>query len=302
MIVVAIDTGGTKIAGAAVDEEGNILSRVRYSNTGRSGAFMLDTYEKIVNEFRKEFVLSAIGIGAGGRIDPVDGKVIYSTDIYSDYIGLRIGTIMSERCGLPVAVDNDCRVAIYGERWKGAAQGYDSIFGIIIGTGVGGGYIHDGKTVYGSGFGAGEVGHQILHPNGKLCKCGQKGCVEQYVSGSALWEAYNDNVGLTKISSGYEFFRELDNGDSMARDVLNAFADNLAMCAVSISNLFSPKAILLGGGIIDTADLWWEHFEKSYTTIGNVHSKKTAFIKAAAGNDAALLGAAWMAHRVLEKA
>jgi len=313
MIVAAIDTGGTKIAGAAVDESGNILYRLSYPNTGRTGPFILDTYEQIVGDLQKKFQISAIGIGTGGRIDPGDGTVVYATSVYKDYIGLSIGTIMTKRCALPAAVDNDCRVAVCGERWKGAAQGYDSVFGIILGTGAGGGFIQDGSIVPGVGFGAGEIGHLILYPGGKLCDCGQRGCAEQYISGTALWHAYNSRGGgavITsesrrsgaEITSGYEFFQLLNDSDPLAQSILDAFIVDLAACAVSVSNLLSPQAILVGGGLIDTADIWWERFASAYNEYGNAHCRNTVLLRAATGNDAALLGAACIAFERLREA
>jgi len=301
MIVVAIDTGGTKIAGAAVDEDGNILHQLSYPNSGRTGPFILDTYTRIVDEMQKRFPLCAIGIGAGGRIDPTEGTVLFSTDIYKEYVGLHIGRIMSRRCGLPVAVDNDCRVAVYGERWKGAAAGFDDIFGVILGTGVGGGYILEGRPVFGAGKGAGEVGHFILHPDGRRCACGQRGCVEQYLSGTSLWQSYNRRTGGETLSSGYAFFQRLQDDDKAAEEIMDAFVADLALCAVSLSNLLSPQGILFGGGLIDTADRWWSRFESAYGELGNKHCRSTVLLRAATGNNAALLGAAWLAFTRLGK-
>ena len=295
MYVVAIDTGATKIAGAVVDEKGNILAHVQHPNTGLSGPFILDTYVDIVQELREKYPVSAIGIGAGGRIDPADGRVLFATDAYSDYIGLVIGDEIEKRCGLPTVVDNECRMAVYGERWKGAAKAYADVFGIILGTGVGGGYIQGGKPVYGAACSTGEAGHFLLYPGGKNCLCGQSGCVEQYLSGTALWQSYNGLAETDDISSGYDFFRLLDSGDTTALNVMEEFISNLAVYAVSIANILSPHAILLGGGLMDTADRWWARFVNAYLANGNSHCVNVALLRAATGNNAALLGAARMA-------
>jgi len=299
MPVVAIDTGATKIAGAVIDENGDFLDRVQYPNTGHNGPFIIDTYTRIISDFRERFPIAATGIGAGGRIDPVNGKVLFATGAYTDYIGLTLGTEISVRCGLPAIVDNECRMAVYGERWKGAAQGYDDVFGIILGTGVGGGYVQGGKPVYGAACSTGEVGHYILYPGGKKCMCGQSGCVEQYLSGTALWQSYNSFSIAGEISSGYEFFELLDKGDIIAKKVMDKFIQDLAVCTVTISNLLSPHAILLGGGLTDTADRWWDRFETAYLENGSNHCRNITLLRAATGNNAALLGAAWMAMRLL---
>lgn len=299
MVVAAIDTGGTKIAAAAVDEKGEILYKTRYPNTGRTGPFIMETYANAVEDLKKRFDIAAVGIGAGGRIGPKEGRVLYSVDIYSDYIGIPIATEMEARCGLPVAVDNDCRVAVYGERWLGAAKGIDDILGIILGTGVGGGYMVNGQTVYGVGGSAGEVGHLILHPGGLPCGCGQHGCVEQYLSGTALWKSYNRLAGREALMSGYEFFDRYTEGDAVAKQVLERFVDDLAVCTISVANLMAPAAILYGGGLMDTAEHWWERFLAACQAQRNPHVAATRLIRAEKGNDAALLGAAWLALQKL---
>jgi len=293
--VIAIDTGATKIAAAVVSDSGDILASMQLPNTGRSGPSIIEAYLMIITEFQKSFPISAVGIGAGGRVDPLDGKVLFATDIYTDYIGISIGTEVTKQCGLPTFVDNDCRVAVYGEYWKGSAKGFEDVFGIILGTGVGGGYIQNGKPVYGSGFSAGEIGHAILHPNGKACLCGQHGCVEQYLSGTALWESYNSIAENNTISSGYEFIELLDSEDTIAKIVMETFIQDLAVCTVSVANLISPDAILFGGGVMDTANRWWKRFEEVYLSTGSTHCRSVKLLRAETGNNAALLGAAWIA-------
>lgn len=300
MVVAAIDTGGTKIAGAAVDESGKILYKVRYPNSERSGQFILDTYIRIVEDLNRKFPIAAIGIGAGGRIDPRTGTVVYAVNIYSDYIGLPIRDKLTERFGLPVAVDNDCRVAVYGERWQGAARGYDNVIGIILGTGLGGGIIADGEPMYGWRGGGGEIGHFILYPGGRPCGCGQRGCYEQYLSGTSMWRSYNEAVGWEALSSGQELFQRLDQKDPDAQNVLISFIHDLAVCAISLGNIFDPQALLFGGGVVDTADRWWDQFQDKYYELGGDFVHAIDLLRASSGNDAALLGAAWLAlHTVV---
>lgn len=297
MIVAAIDTGATKIAGAAVDEQGKVLYKLRYPNKDGSGPSILDTYTLIVQELQKQFPIGAIGIGAGGRLNPVDGQVLYAINIYKDYIGIPIGSLMEERFQLPVAVDNDCRTAVYGEHWVGVAQHYKRVFGIILGTGVGGGFLENGQPVYGARHSMGEVGHMILHPGGRPCGCGQRGCSEQYLSGSALWRGYNELAGEKVLASGYEFFARLDEGDARARQILNAFIHDLCCCTASVLNLLSPDAVLFGGGLMDTAHRWWPCFCEEYERQISPFFAGTPLLRSRGGNDAALQGAAWIALR-----
>lgn len=97
----------------------------------------MDTYRKLIWELDSEYEISAVGIGAGGRIDEESGTVLYAVDIYKDYIGLQIGKILENEFAVPVEVTNDCRAAVIGEHWMGAARGAKDVFGIILGTGVG---------------------------------------------------------------------------------------------------------------------------------------------------------------------
>ena len=164
--------------------------------------------------------------------------------------------------------------------------------GIVIGTGLGGAMVSNGAFWHGAQFGAGEIGHMILHPDGLPCYCGQKGCVERYVSGTALWSNYNREVGADRLHSGYQFFEVLRSGDPAARKVMDAFVDDLSLVMVDISNLCNPDAFLIGGGISDTRGVWAEALERRFRERVCGCMKDTAIVYASMGNDAALLGAA----------
>lgn len=301
MQVIAIDTGGTKIAGALVDSAGNILQKVQFPNEGRCGTFIMNTYRRIIEELGKNGGYDAVGIGAGGRIAAQTGKVLYAVDIYQDYIGLEIKKTLEMEFQKPVFVTNDCRAALLGEVWQGGACGYEKVLALILGTGVGGGFLYNGELLDGNKGGLGEFGHMILHPGGHLCKCGQKGCVEQYLSGTALWHNYNTLQNEEQIHSGYEFFRLLEEGNSAAARVLENFTEDLAVCLVNLANAFDPDAILLGGGLIDVHSFWWDEMQKKFRSYGNIHVKSLPLLAARNGNGAALIGAAKFAFDGLSR-
>lgn len=299
MIAGAIDTGGTKISGAAVDENGTILKKIRIENSGRSGPFIMDAYRRILTELQKDFPLDAIGIGAGGRIDEKQGTVLYAVGIYTDYIGLPIRRLLEQEFHLPTAVTNDCRAALAGEQWLGAAVGCQNVTGIILGTGLGGGVISRGHLLPGSFGGLGEIGHMLLHPGGRPCTCGQSGCAEQYLSGTALWKSYNQRLGWDALHSGYEFFELIGKRDKTALAILESFQKDLASLSVTLANLLDPELILIGGGLADTASCWWDGFLEHYHRIGNLHTQNQRLALASRGNDAPLLGAAHLAFQAL---
>ena len=300
MNVIAIDSGGTKIVGAVVDEEGNILEKKRHKNEGHSGDFLVETYKDIILEYKKKYKIESVGLGVNGRIDIVNG-VVKDCTRYTNYEGRHLREELESASNIPVSLNNDCYVGVYGEIWKGAAQGYPAVTGIMLGTGVGGAIYENGRFLHGGHFGAGELGHQILHRNGIPCFCGQAGCVERYVSGTALWEQYNLKIGMRAISSGYEFFDLLHGGDEAAKAVLDTFVNDLGYVMVNIANLCDPSAFLIGGGLADTRAVWAETLQERYESYAGPYLRKTPIIYASRGNDAALLGAAKFAFDMLSE-
>lgn len=301
MQAIAIDTGATKISVAVIDDAANIHYKKRFANP-RIGPLILESYHAIISEILAEFSIDAIGIGTGGQIDPQNGSVIASSNIYKQYDKLEIKKDLEGFFNIPTSVDNDGRVALYGEKWVGAVKEYKNVAAIILGTGVGGGLLINGEIYYGNGYRAGEIGHSILHPGGVLCLCGQEGCAEQYISASALWRELNKKKGYKTAQDGYDFFEILKKGDEDAKSVLDLFVENLAVCCVNITNILAPEAILLGGGLSEVSECWWEQFQQSYYAKINPNIIKTDLLLALKGNDAALFGAARIAFKALDKA
>lgn len=302
MYVLAIDSGGTKIIGTVVDENGTTFDKQRITNTGRNGRFLIATCCDLIKKYRQKYDISAIGLGCNGRIDVERGIVLDA--VYEGYNGLDVRGALESFSDLPVSVNNDCYCGIYGEIWKGAAQNYRSVVGLVIGTGLGGAIYANGRFLHGGHFGAGEIGHMILYRDGVPCFCGQHGCVERYVSGTGLWKRYNERSATNMISSGYEFFERLHAGDADAKAVLELFADDLSLVMVNVANLANPDVFLIGGGIADTRGDWSDLLAASYKALAGPFLKDTPIVYAKMGNDAALLGAAKFAfdhYKSLEK-
>ncbi|CCX41534.1 putative uncharacterized protein [Clostridium sp. CAG:1024] len=300
MNALSIDSGGTKVIGAVVTQEGDILSKVRYNIPQRDGDCLVEIYTDIFNQFRSKFQIDVVGIGANGRIDPVRG-IILDCGVHANWDGRHLGEELRADWGeIPICIHNDCHCAIKGELWQGAAREFDVVAGIIIGTGLGGAIVDHGRFWYGSRYGAGEIGHTILHPQGFPCSCGQKGCAERYVSGTALWQNYNLQLGKECLSSGYQFFDRYRAGDPIALNVMNDFIDGLKLLMINISNLCAPEAILIGGGIADTRDVWGKTLAERYRNEVCAYMKNTRIVYASAGNDAAVFGAAKFAFELLE--
>ncbi|TCL42733.1 ROK family protein [Harryflintia acetispora] len=300
MYSIAIDSGGTKISGAVISDTGEMLEKTRYENTGKSGDFFLDTYRAIIQSFLQKYDVSCIGIGCNGAVDTDKGLVVSCSLNYKNWVGRPIRKELEERFGLPVYLGNDCRAAIAGEEWVGAAKGYKDILGIFVGTGLGGCYIHNGEIVTGSRNAMGEVGHGIMYPGGRPCSCGQRGCAERYVSGTALWTSYNDKAAGERIHSGYEFFELYRQEDARAIEVLNQYIWDFSILLATCAYHFDPDVIVIGGGLIETREYWWDDLLKRYYNIGAPCGDGYVPVLAAQkGNDAALYGAARTAFRYL---
>jgi glucokinase len=296
MLYVAIDTGITKVASAVVNEEGEILRKDQYP---RANALDKDStmqlYGEIIKKYNREYPIKSVGIGVGGRIDVKTGKFNFGTSASPGWEDVNVIQELQALSSLPIAIENDCKVAIIGENWKGSTQLNDTVLGVIIGTGLGGGYMYQGEMIYGSRYGAGEVGHTILYPGGKKCLCGQSGCSEMYCSGTAIWQSYNEQKLNAPITSGYEFFDLYRAKDQIAIKCLDKFSYDLAILLVSLGNLFDPQVILIGGGIIDTREYWWDNMLMYYKELSSTFVGELHIVASRLRNDAALLGAAKIA-------
>lgn len=288
--LIGIDVGGTEIKGGIVALNG-LLHGKRSVRTpieeGKTG-IMREIIALIGQLMEQNKVpLLGIGIGSAGRIDPISGRVVYATDNLPGWMGTMITDEISlVYPGVPIHVDNDVNVAAIGEAWIGAAQGYDTFAFIALGTGVGGASVSQGHMLHGVGGGAGEFGHLIVRPGGAPCNCGQRGCLEQYVSGSAL------NRIAQQIDPNWNSYRLMEYceaGNEWANTAIDAFVDNLAVGILNIANMLDPSVIVLGGGLIGSADVWWSRLDAS---LHQMTERPVKIVKAEAGNDAGIIGAA----------
>lgn len=292
MAVIGIDVGGTGLKGGIVDANGN-LSQVTSVRTpveeGRDG--ILQAIYALADRLKESApeAVQAIGIGSAGRIDPVKGHVVYATKNLPGWTGTPLAALVEERCGLKTFVDNDVNAAAMGEAWMGAAKGCGTFAFLALGTGVGGAIVHDGQLVHGVRGGGGEFGHMILHPGGHPCNCGQFGCLEQYVSGTAL------NRSAQRIHPDWTskiLMEKCISGDAEAVRAVDAFAKDLAAGLVSIYHAADPAVIVLGGGLIDAKTAWWDRLQQE---LAKMTPKDVRLAAAALGNRAGMIGAAKLA-------
>jgi len=285
--VIGIDIGGTKILGGIVEEDGTLLGIKQVDTQAEKGReFILSNLFKLIDDLIAEAgKVDAIGVGSAGKIDCEKGIVVYATDNLPGWMGLALKDVLEDRYKVEVAVDNDVNAAVLGEMWLGAGRSYRNIMMMTIGTGVGGAIVIDGKLIRGSHWSAGEIGHMILIPRGRQCNCGRQGCLEQYVSGTALYKRYNEISNSLKIKNAKQLFELYKHGDEIARKVIDDFVELLSISIMSIRNILDPEVFIIGGGIIESKELWWDKFKALMGDNVNI-------VSAGLGNKATMFGAA----------
>jgi glucokinase len=188
MHAIGIDIGGTKMAGALVDDSGNILSELKVPSPIDDSDQMIEAIGSLISTLAEGAQVVAVGVAAAGFMS-ADREIMYHSPNIAAWRNEPLKKRIEAKTKLPVFLENDANAAGWAEFRFGAGEGSKSMIMLTIGTGVGGAIISDGILLKG-GFGiGGELGHAVLHPGGKQCGCGQSGCVESYCSGTALLKA-----------------------------------------------------------------------------------------------------------------
>ena len=315
MYYLGIDLGGTNIVAGVVNEDGQIIIKENRKTTRpcTMDALCNDMAEAataaIVNAGLSKDDLQYIGIGAPGAVNSETGVIEYANNF--NFHNWEIVRMMEERLGIKVYVENDANSAAYGEYCVGAAKDANDAVMITLGTGVGGGIIVDGMIYSGSNYAGAEVGHTVIQKGGRLCTCGRRGCWEAYSSATGLINMTKEAcqiqqapnyllyqmIGgdLNKIE-GKTAFDAAQQGCPLAKSVIDMYLDYLGCGLVNIINLFQPEILCIGGGISRQGDYLLPPVMKiiereRYTKHNN---KQTKVCIAELGNDAGLIGAAFL--------
>jgi fructokinase len=253
-----IDFGGTKIEIAALDPGGAILLRERVANPGSYDAAVLairalvDAAEGTVGS------AGTVGLGVPGSISPRTGLVRNANSTWLN--GRAFKDDLEVALGRPVRMANDANCLALSEALDGAAAGKSSVFAVILGTGCGGGLVIGGKLVEGVGGIAGELGHTPLpwpkpdeYP-GPDCWCGQRSCLETWISGSGFQRDFAARTG--RAIPAQQIVAEARAGEAHARAALDAYIDRLGRALAVITNIVDPACFVLGGGMSNVADIY----------------------------------------------
>jgi len=310
MKTVGIDIGGTKIAGALVNEAGEILRDLKVPTPANYPVALQAAVVKMVEELRSGEQVSAVGVAAAGFIDANQAVVYYSPNL--SWRNEPLKEKLEAELGLPVVIENDANAAGWAEYRFGAGAGYHHMMMLTIGTGVGGAIVANGELFRG-GFGIGaELGHMNFVPKGKLCGCGQHGCLEQYGSGTALLNSAKELVAsgseeakrLKELSAsvpeltGNEVYQAIQEGDPGALRLLTELGSNLGLAVASLVAVLDPEIVVIGGGVSAAGELLLEPIRAAYLE----HLPARGFrpelkiVGAQLHNDAGVVGAADLAR------
>ncbi|MGV3467295.1 MAG: ROK family protein [Heyndrickxia sp.] len=291
MKVVGIDIGGTSIKGIITNEYGENLQTLKRATEAALGRdHIIENLKRIIEElFRLHPDIGGIGIGTAGRVNVDTGEVVYATDNLKNWQGTNLIEVIQEEINIPVMVDNDANVALIGEHWLGAGKGLKNITMITLGTGVGGANMVNGEIIRGANWSGGEWGHVIFVPNGLPCNCGQNGCIEQYLSGNALIHFAEKATNQT-YSSGMKVMQDYQNHKEEIVKVVEEYINHLAIILSNIHNGLNPEGIVIGGGVIESKDIWWNLLANTL----NRNGQKVDVRHAILGNQAGSVGAAKM--------
>ncbi len=264
---ICLDIGGTKVLGVIFDEKKNVAYRLKKKTKegGDSSENVEQVIISVVEEMLKESGIkksqvNAIAAGAPGVINQSTGVVLFSPNLpWRDY---DIRKPLEKKFGVPFFIGNDVNVGVLGEYKYGAAKGYHNVVGFFVGTGMGGGLILDDKLYTGHQFKGAEYGHMILDPEGPLCGCGQRGCLEAFSSKQGMSAYVRQQVSRGRKSmmadaiEGSAFKskflkKALAAGDSVATEAVDRACHYLAVATGNMINTFSPDVVVYGGGVIE---------------------------------------------------
>ncbi len=247
---VGLDIGGTKMLGVVVAADGAVVAQAREATVaGPDG--VLATATRVLDRLAAEFdgvLPSHVGIGFPGLVDHDRGAVSHAVNLGLGGDWLPLADRLAERTGAAVAVENDVRAAAWGAH---VVSGADDLGYLSIGTGLAAGYVLDGRLRRGAHGASGEIGHVPVDPDGPLCSCGQRGCLELSAAASALTAVWTTDG---ELSPGAAVFAAASSGDPRAVAVRDHFAARVADAIRMLGLAVDPAAIILGGGITDLGD------------------------------------------------
>ena len=316
-LYLGVDVGGTKVQASLVEETGTILAREK-APTPRTGGTerVMAVIEKVIEDVlakagRPIDRLTALGIAVPGVVDPDTARVVVTPNM--SLTGVAIGSHLESRFHLPVALGNDCNLGALGEKWLGSARQFNSAVAILVGTGIGGGFVQKGKLWRGARESAAEIGHIVMQIDGPKCGCGNRGCLEALASRSAIERDIRAAIAagresvltelcggdLSVIRSG-AIRRALEAEDKLVTEVVRRAAAVLGYACLTVRHLIDPEVIILGGGVIEACSDFILPIVENIVGSDRLPGARDGgrVLLSALGDDAVVLGAVALARKL----
>jgi glucokinase len=311
-LTIGVDVGGTKIAAGVVDDDGKIVEMVKRPTLAANPSGTIGVVSDAIKYLLDRYEADAVGIGAAGFIEESRSAVVFAPNL--SWRHELVARQVQERTGLPVVVENDANAAAWAETRLGAGRGHDQVVMITIGTGIGAGIVLNGQLYRGRWGMAGEPGHYRVVPDGRLCGCGNRGCWEQYASGSALVAEARDYarrspgaaVRLLQLAGGTPegitgpgVTTAAREGDAGALRCFEIVGQWLGAGLADLAAILDPGCFVLGGGVSDAGDLLLGPARTAFGSglTGSQYRPHAVIVMAELGPDAGLIGAADLARR-----
>lgn len=312
---MGIDLGGTNIKAGVVDDAFRIIGRAK-AKTGipRPAEEVMDAMAECAKAAAADAgvpweQIRQVGIGVPGTANEETGVVEYANNLLFENVPMR--EYLQKRLHKEIDITNDANAAALGEVLAGAARGASNAVAVTLGTGVGGGIIIDGRLFTGFHYGGAELGHMGIVLGGRKCTCGRRGCLEAYASATGLirstkeameafpdslmWELVRENGGNV---SGRTAFLAAGRGDAAAQAVVNDYIQHLGYGLASIINILAPEILVIGGGVSNEGENLLRPLVECVRPQLYIHTpeKQTRIVLATLGNDAGLIGAAFLSR------
>lgn len=319
--IVGVDLGGTTTKLAFINSYGEIIHKweiaTDISNGGKNIIINIAKAidEKLLSLEVNKDKLIGIGMGAPGPVNTKTGVIYNAVNLgWKNHFPLK--DLLEVETSLQAVIDNDANCAALGEMWKGAGNGAKDIVCVTLGTGVGGGVITNGQIVQGISGAAGEIGHITSMPvNGAPCNCGKKGCLETIASATGIvrlaLEKLNNGLTQGELYDHYQsqgtvtaknVFDSARNGDKTAQNIIDEVAFHLGLVLANIGNTLNPEKIVLGGGVSRAGEVLLNPIKENFDRFSFPRVKESTEIAIATlGNDAGVIGAAWLIKNKLIK-
>ena len=307
---IGIDLGGTNIAAGVVGSDFEIVAKTSVP-TARPrpcrdicADMAAAALEAVKLAGLSTDDIESVGVGAPGVVNSAEGIIEYSCNL--DFYNEPVAEYVSERLGKPVYLENDANAAAYGEFIAGSAKGTHNAVCITLGTGVGGGIIINDRIYSGFNFAGAEIGHTVIEVGGAECSCGRRGCFEAYSSATGLIRMTKEAMGAHPESKMHEMmgdhisgrlaFNAMREGDAAAKEVVDRYIKYLAAGIANTINIFQPEVLCIGGGVCNEGDALMAPLREAVAN--EVYSKRSAkntkLVRAALGNEAGIIGAAFL--------